>query len=272
MDSDTLHDDPVNGAPWNILASGGPILATSIHAGHRIRKELDPWLVADEQTRLREEDPMTDYFLTAAGNVARANRSRFECDLNRSRDLCITSDPEKTWGLKIWSEELPEEQMEASRRLHDAFYAEIGAVIERMIARYGRILVLDLHSFNHMREGPDGDPAPQEGNPDIDLGVTELNHDIYGDLLNRFTETLRAEPVCGNTPDVRHNKRFPDGGHFPEWVYATYGDAVCTVTLEYKKFFMNEWGEQANILALQHLRGGVLRAVAGARADLAGLS
>ena len=214
---------------------------------------------------------MTDYFLTAADNLARANRSRFECDLNRPRERCISNDPEDTWGLKIWREDLPEEQMENSRRLHDSFYAEIEALCERLIASHGRILVLDLHSFNHMREGPEGEPAPQESNPDIDLGVTELNPDIYGGLLERFTRALRAEELRGRTPDVRHNKRFPDGGNFPEWVYARFGDAACTITVEYKKVFMDEWGAEADILALQHLRFGVLRAVEVAREELEGL-
>lgn len=267
-----MHGDPTrgaaSGAPWNVLTSHGPVLATAIHAGHHIRSELQPWLAADEEVRLREEDPMTDYLLTCAGHAVRANRSRFECDLNRTRERCISSDPEDTWGLTIWREDLPEEQMESSRRLHDAFYAQMKSLIGDLVVEHGRALVLDLHSFNHRREGPLGAPADPETNPDIDLGVTELNPTLYGALVERMTRTLRTGSIRGRSPDVRHNKRFPDGGAFPEWVHRTFGDDVCTITLEYKKFFMDEWDGRADILALQHARAGLLRAVEGAAADL----
>ena len=270
MDADdpARDEDELNGAPWDLHEAGGPVLAAAVHAGHHVRLELRPWLLADEQTRLREEDPLTDFLLTAAGNLVRANRSRFEVDLNRPRHRCISSDPEDTWGLTIWNEDLPEDAQERSRGLHDAFYAEVEALLHRMIERHGRVLVLDFHSFNHRRDGPDEPAADPAGNPDIDLGVTELDWGLYGPLVERFARTLRSEPVRGRTPDVRYNRRFPDGGEFPEWVNRTFGSRACTLTLEYKKFFMDEWGTNADVLHLQDLRRGVLRAVERATGDL----
>jgi len=254
-------NDPENGAPWNAVLGGGPVLATSIHAGHNIRLELQPWLEIGETERLREEDPMTDYFLTTANNNIRANRSRFECDLNRPRAGCISANPEDTWGLKIWADDLPAEQMDNSRQLHDAFYEMVRYQCDDLIAQHGRILVIDLHSYNHRRNGPQGEIEPRPENPDIDIGATTLNKAVYGDLLTRMTKKLRSVPLLGNTPDVRENKRFPDGGNFPEWLAEIYGDRACVMTLEYKKIFMDEWGDTANILALQHLRSGLLAAV-----------
>ena len=119
------------GAPWNTLEGGGPAVAVAVHAGHDVRPELEPWLEADMHVRLREEDPMTDHLLTAADTCVRANRSRFEVDLNRPRARCISENPEDTWGLRIWKDGLPEEAKEASRTLHDAFYAEVEALIGR---------------------------------------------------------------------------------------------------------------------------------------------
>ncbi len=265
----SLHPiDDENGAPWNIRVDGGPVLTTSIHAGHIIRRELQPWLVIEPADRLREEDPMTDYFLGIAGNNIRANRSRFEFDLNRSSERAVTKNPEDTWGLKIWDDSLPQEMIDKSLEIHGKFYHAAGKLCDALIEKHGRILVLDLHSFNHMRDGRDGDPAPQEGNPDIDLGVTELNRDIYGGLVDRFAEKLRSVPVNGGLPDVRENKRFPDGGNFPEWLHARYGDAACVMTLEYKKIFMEEWGKSADILALQSLRHGLQLAIEDATQKL----
>lgn len=256
-------------APWDMLVQPGPVMVTAIHAGHTIRDSLRPWLAIAEQERLREEDPLTDFFLPPGDTIFRANRSRFEFDLNRPASKAVTVDPEETWGLRIWDSGLPQEEIEASLALHDQFYKMMAARVEAMIAEHGRILVLDIHSYNHRRDGADGPMAPQAENPDIDLGATTLNEAIYGDLLDRFAEGLRSRPVCGESPDVRVNVRWEDGGNFPEWLHATYGDDACVITLEYKKIFMDEWGHKADILALQDLREGFLVGLANARCWLA---
>ncbi|PHR18641.1 MAG: N-formylglutamate amidohydrolase [Sphingopyxis sp.] len=261
MTPNILLDDPENGPPWNQICGGGQILVTSIHAGHNIRMELQPWLAIGEKDCLREEDPMTDYFLTVADNLIRANRSRFECDLNRPRERCISANPDDTWGLKIWADDLPEEQMENSRLIHDAFYDMARKQCDQLIGKHGRILILDLHSYNHRRNGPDGEGEPRPENPDIDIGATTLDKSVYGELVERMTKKLRSVPLLGETPDVRENKRFPDGGNFPEWLADIYGEKAGVMTLEYKKIFMDEWGDTANILALQHLRAGLTAAV-----------
>jgi len=257
----------MNGAtpPWDFCVQPGPVITTAIHAGHVIRSEMLPWVAIEDRHRLREEDPLTDYFLAVGDSMLRANRSRFEVDLNRPREKSISTDPEDQWGLKIWKSDLPTDQIEKSRRLHDQFYAMMRDHCDAMIARFGRILLLDIHSYNHRRDGPDADPAPAPENPDIDLGATTMNHRIYGDLLERLAQDLRSVPVCGRRPHVGVNVRWEDGGNFPEWLHRIYGDDACVITLEYKKIFMDEWTGQANILALQHLREGLAKAVSGAR-------
>ena len=268
----SLHmDDPANGRPWNVTVGGGPILATAVHSGHIIRDELRKWLAIDAQGRLSEEDPMTDYFLGIAGNNIRANRSRFEFDLNRSAARAVTKDPKETWGLKIWDDDLPQELIDRSLKIHAAFYDAAAKLCDAMVEQHGKILILDMHSYNFMRNGPGGEPEPPESNPDIDLGVTELNRDIYGGLVDSFAEKLRGVPVHDRMPDVRENKRFPDGGNFPEWLHARYGDAACVMTLEYKKIFMDEWGKSADILALQSLRHGLQFAIEDAAEKLKSL-
>lgn len=244
-------------------------MVTAIHAGHTIRDSLHPWLMLDDEGRLREEDPLTDFFLPAGDTIFRANRSRFEFDLNRPVEKAVTVDPEDTWGLRIWDPALPRDEIETSLELHRRFYALMSERVEAMIAEHGQILVLDIHSYNHRRDGADGAPDPQAGSPDIDLGATTLDKDVYGGLLDAFAGGLRSRPVKGGTPDVRVNVRWEDGGNFPEWLHAKYGDSACVITLEYKKIFMDEWGRTADILALQELREGFLAGVANARRWLA---
>ena len=122
-------------------------------------------------------------------------------------------------------------------------------------------MVLDLHSYNHMRDGPEGEPAPAKLNPDIDIGATTLDKHLYGDVLEAIMRRLRETPVNGANPSVEENVRYPDGGNFPEWIYATYGERICTITLEYKKIFMDEWTSTLDIGAAQDLRTGLMMAL-----------
>lgn len=244
-------------------------MITGIHAGHTIRSSLQPWLMADDVVRLREEDPLTDYFLSAGDTIVRANRSRFEFDLNRPPDKAVTTDPEDIWGLRIWDDGVPDTERRHSLTLYREFYQIIAERVKAMLAENERILVLDLHSYNHRRNGRHEQPADPDENPDIDLGATTLNKDIYGGLLNDLADALRSRPVRGRELDVRTNVRWDDGGHFPEWLHAEFGDAACVITLEYKKIFMDEWGHTADILAMQDLREGFLAAVEAGRVGLA---
>jgi N-formylglutamate deformylase len=129
------------------------------------------------------------------------------------------------------------------------------------------LLVLDIHSYNHRRDGADAPPADPGANPDIDLGVTTLDRELWGDVVDRFADTLRSHRAGGREPDVRENVRYPDGGHFPEWLYATYGPDVCTITLEYKKIYMDEWTAQADIAVIEDLRAGLQAAVDAVRPE-----
>lgn len=258
--------------PWDCLLQSGPIITTAIHAGHSIRNEMRPWLEISDMDRLREEDPLTDYFLPVGDSLLRVNRSRFEVDLNRPRDKAISTNPEDLWGLHVWRPDLPQEQIEKSMRLHDQFYSMVRAHCDKMIARYGHIMLLDIHSYNHRRDGATAQPATAEKNPDIDLGATTMNHEIYGELLGHFAEHLRRHPVCGRTPSVGVNIRWEDGGNFPEWLHSIYGDRACVITLEYKKSFMDEWTSKADILALQALREGLSHAIKYARNHLLQMS
>lgn len=264
--------DGRDGAAWDIVVGAGPVLVTAIHAGHHIRGDLERQIALSPAERLREEDPMTDYFLGLGDAIVRVNRSRFEVDLNRPGDRAVYIDPEDSWGMKVWKSRPADADIDRSRAIHAAFYAQMEQLIEAMIAAHGRILVIDIHSYNHRREGAGADPADPAGNPDIDIGATTLDRAVYGNLLDRFVARLGTAPFKHGTADARVNVRWPDGGNFPEWVHARYGEAACVMTLEYKKVFMDEWTGETDILALQQLRHGLAMALQYARVDLAAMA
>ena len=253
---------------WDVQRRGGPVLATAVHTGHAIRDELRPYLALSEQDQRREEDPMTGIWSTVGDDAFRCYTSRFQADLNRPRERAVYRTPEDAWGLHVWKELPPEEMLERSLADWDAFYETMATWIEGLIDECGHVLVLDLHSYNHRREGPDGPDAPQEDNPDIDLGVTTLDADRFGDVLSVVEEALKATSVRDRDLDVRRNVRYPDGGHWPEWIYARYGEHVATITLEVKKFYMDEWSGDAHLPIVEDLRVGIERAAREARAVL----
>lgn len=252
---------------WDLTVGHGPVVATAIHDGHELRDSLLPHMALDPQARRREEDPMTAVLISVADVRLRVRTTRFQVDLNRPRDKAISMDPADTWGLQVWQSDLPELEIDRSLAVYDRFYTTMRSLLDAMIAQWGCVLLVDIHSYNHRRDGPDAPPAPSAGNPDIELGVTTLDHGRWGGVLQRFTDALRAASVAGRTPDVRCNVRYPTGGHFPEWVYATYGDKVCTISPEFKKIYMDEWTAQLDIEVLEQFRGGLQDAVDAVRGE-----
>ncbi|WP_158238385.1 MULTISPECIES: N-formylglutamate amidohydrolase [Luteimonas] len=253
---------------WDLIVSDGPVIATAVHDGHLLRESLQARVKLDDEGRRREEDPLTGLLTTVGDIRLRVRTSRFEVDLNRSRDEAVYASPEACWGLDVWQQSpLPDDEIATSLALHDRFYAMFGELLDRTVDRWGCALLIDLHSYNHRRDGADAAPAPAAGNPDIELGFTTFDPDRWGDTAKRFANVLRRHPVRNALPDVRANVRFPTGGHFPEWVYATWGDKVCTISPEYKKIFMDEWTGQADIAALYALRDGLQKAVDAVRPE-----
>lgn len=253
---------------WDLVVTDGPVIATAVHDGHLLRDSLQARVKLDDAGRRREEDPLTGLLTCVGDSRLNVRTSRFEVDLNRARNEAVYASPDACWGLDVWQQSsLPADEIAASLALHDRFYAMFAELVERTVKRWGCALLIDLHSYNHRRDGADAAPAAQGDNPDIELGLTTLDADRWGETASRFASALRRHPVHGALPDVRANVRFPTGGHFPEWVYAHWGDKVCTISPEYKKIFMDEWSGQADIAALYALRAGLQDAVASVRPE-----
>jgi N-formylglutamate deformylase len=249
-------------AAFTVTPGSEPLVVTAIHAGHELRPTLGELIALDDDERRREEDPYTDQLLGDRGVRVRVHRSRFEVDLNRSRDQSVYEHPDDAWGLTVWKRTLPAEEVERSRRLHDEFYAELAHHMDQLAAR-GPFLVLDIHSYNHHREGPDGPPATASDNPEVNVGTGALDRSRWGHVVDAFIGALSAQIVDGHRLDVRENVRFR-GGHLSRWVAANYPDTGCTLALEFKKLFMDEWTgtcDPEHIAQLRHALHAVLPSV-----------
>jgi len=134
---------------------------------------------------------------------------------------------------------LPATVRQRSLRLYDRFYADLSAVLARAASGARPFVVLDLHSYNHRRGGPDAPPADPAGNPEINLGTGSLDRERWGGLVDRFMADLGTVEVAGRPLDVRENVRFR-GGHLSRWVHAAFPGQACCLAVEVKKFFMDE--------------------------------
>lgn len=221
------------------------VVATAIHAGHELRPSIAVLSALDEATRLREEDPHTDLLAEIGAAMVVVHRSRFEVDLNRPRENAVYRGPDDAWGLDLWVQPLSDREIQQSLTLYDDFYRELGRRLDVVAAR-GPFLVLDLHSYNHRRDGADAPTAAPADNPDINVGTGSLDRDRWGTVVDTFMEALSHR-------DVRENVRFR-GGELSRWVNTRYRDRGCALAIEFKKTFMDEWTGLLDVDRLEDLR------------------
>jgi N-formylglutamate deformylase len=213
----------------------GPIVATAIHDGHHLRAECAVRTGLDDAGRLREEDPYTGRIAAMVPTRLIATRSRFEVDLNRPRDKAVYTCPEDAWGLACWREAPPPELITRSLEVYDEFYATLERVLREREKTYGTFVVLDIHSYNHCRDGAGCAASPIE-NPEVNLGTESVDRAVWGHLVDRFS----AELTAAGKLDVRENVKFK-GGAMSRWINARFPTTGCSLALEFKKTFMDEW-------------------------------
>jgi len=226
---------------WALTEGDSPIVATAIHDGHAVRPELEPFLALSDGERLREEDPFTAGWTKVVDTRIVGLRSRFEVDLNRPSDKSIYLKPEDAWGLTVFNKPLPEEIVARTVAEYDAFYLAMHTFFTGLAERHGRFVVLDIHTYNHRREGPDEKPADSEGNPEVNLGTATMpDRGRFASAVDGFIDDLRAFDFDGGSLDVRENVKFK-GGNFAAWIHENFPENACVLSVEFKKFFMNEW-------------------------------
>jgi N-formylglutamate amidohydrolase len=225
---------------WQTEFGEGPLVACAIHDGHTVRPDIARCLKLSNDQRRYEEDPYTGAWTTIAPTRIISRRSRFELDLNRPRDKAVYIVPADAWGLEVWNCSPPPQMVEQSLQAYDDFYGHVRQLLERLVNRHGRVVVFDLHSYNHIREGRGGSAADPEANPEINLGTRSMPRDAWTPVVERWLAEMRSFDYLGRRLDVRENVKF-FGGHFPTWIHETFPKSVCALAIEVKKFFMNEW-------------------------------
>jgi hypothetical protein len=261
-----MNDQP---AWWTHRRGPGPVVATAIHDGHFVGTAALAEMALEEAGRLREEDPFTGEALKDLPTYTIACRSRFEVDLNRAREVAIYRTPEQSWGLRVWRGEPSEAVCREALAYHEAYYAHIAALLDDVARLHSKFVLLDVHSYNHRRDGAEAAPMPQNDAPDINIGTFSMPREDWAFLLDPLIEALREYDFAGRKLDVRENVAFQGKGEQTRFVHDRYPGNGCAIALEFKKIYMDEWTGEPDPLALHAMRGLLSEAAAVATALLA---
>ena len=259
-----------DGKLWLEHEGEGALFATAVHAGHTLRGELLPFLALDEQSRMREEDPYTDNWVQVVPGWIVATRSRFEVDLNRERNEAVYSAPEMAWGLHLWKAPLTDEVVQHSLQEYDAFYRELETLLEHIASRYRHFIIFDLHAYNYRREGPDAPPADPATHPEVNVGTGTMDRMRCGRIVDRFIHDLSHYDFLGRHLDVRENVKFR-GRELARWIHDHYPDSACVLSVEFKKFFMDEWSGEGDEQKIEAIRGALHATIPGILEELAAM-
>ena len=215
-----------------------PFIGTAVHYHDGIRDDLLPKLGLDKAARYYEEDPETHRFLGPLLHTITPNQSRFELDLNRPPDTTVYSQPDLAWGLDVWKTPLTQYEREFSMEKWYEFHTMVDCAVEDAIRRFGYAVVFDFHSYNYQRK--ESVDWRTDGKPVINLGTRHLKLDERGqDIKDWFLADIKKHTVAGEGCLVEENGVFY-GGYLNRRLAHLFGPRVITLSVEYKKVYMDE--------------------------------
>ncbi|MDM9625482.1 N-formylglutamate amidohydrolase [Rhizobium sp. S152] len=248
------RDDHDPSSLWTIDRGASCVVATAIHEGHVVRPEIAELYALAPEERMREEDPFTEFIIGRVPNRIVFRRSRFEVDLNRDRDGAVYLRPEQAWGLKVWNTDLSESHVATSLEIHDGYYEALRTTLTAIERQHGRFAVLDVHSYNHRRAGPNAPPSDPVDAPDINIGTFSMDRDRWGDLVDELIDHLGGFRIRGRALHVRENVAFQGKGEQTRFIHKHFPQTGCAIAVEFKKFFMDEWTGEPDTETLLELR------------------
>ncbi len=203
---------------WPPQAAAVPVLASLPHGGRHLPAELaadlalDPgWLWSDWLTRELYE------FLPELGvTTIVTGLSRFVADVNRDPDgdqhgrfwssVVAAQTPN---GRAVYRRPLTQQEIDHRVRLaHEPFHRALDSAVAGLQARFGRVLLLDLHSFG------------------VDLDADVVLGDRHGRSARAQVSDLVDAALTGHGFAVQRNLRFAGGWTVRKFVGHDLVDAV----------------------------------------------
>ncbi|MDT8402444.1 MAG: flavohemoglobin expression-modulating QEGLA motif protein [Bacteroidales bacterium] len=220
-----------------------PYACFAIHNGHRLRPELKEKCLLTDHERWQEEDPHTHDMISSLPLVISAVDSRYEYDLNRNADNALY---ETAWGKKVWKEPLTEEQKEGSLEKHSDFYRIVHTLISTLEAKFGSVLVFDIHSFNYRRIREDA--------PVFNLGTELIRNASHRKYIDHWLSRLRKFRLPNIDVTVAENDIFSGRGYLLSFITSGFSNTLVLAT-EIKKVYCDEVSGESYPLIIEKLAG-----------------
>ena len=80
-------------------------------------------------------------------------------------------------------------------------------------------------------------------------------------------DDLRRYHYLGRHLDVRENVKFFGGNH-PRWAHETFPGSACVIAIEFKKFFMDEWTGEPDMVLVEAIGQALAGTVPGVLEEL----
>lgn len=210
-----------------------PYIATAIHHGHRLRGDLMPNCLLNEDERYFEEDPFTGDFISSLPIVLQGEDSRYEYDLNRGPDNCIY---EEAWGKPVWSTPLTDAERAVSLEKHNTYYRILACLVDTLESHFGLCLLYDLHSYNYQRI--------EREVPVFNLGTKQVNRRRWRKEIDSLMDKLSKIELPNIDVTAQVNDVFQGMGYQATFVKENFKNTLI-MPLEVKKslYGRSPWGE-----------------------------
>ncbi|MGF1727580.1 flavohemoglobin expression-modulating QEGLA motif protein [Photobacterium nomapromontoriensis] len=219
-----------------------PYIATAIHHGHRLRGDLMPKCLLNEDERYFEEDPFTGDFISSLPIVLQGEDSRYEYDLNRAPDNCIY---EEAWGKPVWTEPLTDTERAVSLEKHNTYYRILACLIDTLESHFGLCLLYDIHSYNHQRIDRDV--------PVFNLGTKQVNRRRWRKEIDSLMDKFRQIELPNIDVTAEVNDVFQGMGYQATFVKNNFTNTLI-MPLEVKKVFMDEARGESYPLVIEKMK------------------
>ncbi len=235
-----------------------PYIATAIHAGGHVRRELLPLMKIDATSRYFEEDPETDTMIREAASAIWGLDSRSEYDLNRPVDDALPLTPDKFWGTQVYALQPTTGMNRESLAKYDEFYAFMGSWAKATIEKFGVCLVYDVHAYNISRQVKKGIASP----PVFNLGTALIDRRRWAAAVDDWLVRLSRIEIPGVRTAVAENEVFCGKGEVCRRL-TDWDPRILVLPTEISKVYMDELKEQVDHALVDTLRGALGRAMHG---------
>ena len=89
-----------------------------------------------------------------------------------------------------------------------------------------------------------------------------MNRDRWQPIVECFIKELSAFNYLDRQLDVRENIKFR-GGQFAKWTHEHFPNSGCVLSIEFKKFFMDEWTGIPEQPQVEAIRQGLQSTIPG---------